>query len=54
MAKLLSYPKRVSNHNIEKLRQCVSNGPHKYPDAKLVRYPDGSQKFVFTVWFRLN
>ncbi|XP_012064930.1 DNA-directed RNA polymerase III subunit 1 [Jatropha curcas] len=46
MAKILSYPERVSNHNIEKLRQCVRNGSNKYPGAKMVRYPDGSQKVL--------
>lgn len=46
MARILSYPERVSHHNIEKLKQCVSNGPHKYPGARMVRHPDGSSKFV--------
>ncbi|EEF30548.1 DNA-directed RNA polymerase III largest subunit, putative [Ricinus communis] len=44
MARILSYPERVSHHNIEKLRQLVSNGPQKYPGASTVRYPDGSSK----------
>lgn len=44
MAKILSYPERVSHHNIEKLRQCILNGPFKYPGAKLIRYPDGSMR----------
>lgn len=44
MAKILSYPERVSHHNIEKLRQCILNGPFKYPGAKLIRYPDDSMR----------
>ncbi|XP_050232312.1 DNA-directed RNA polymerase III subunit 1 [Mercurialis annua] len=44
MARILSFPERVSHHNIEKLRQLVSNGPQKYPGASMVRYPDGSSK----------
>lgn len=40
MAKILSYPERVSHHNIEKLRQCVSNGPDKYPGARLLKSDD--------------
>ncbi|KAJ4971175.1 hypothetical protein NE237_004274 [Protea cynaroides] len=42
MAQVLTYPERVSCHNIEKLRQRVRNGPHKYPGANLIRYPDGA------------
>ncbi|XP_015874201.3 DNA-directed RNA polymerase III subunit 1 isoform X1 [Ziziphus jujuba] len=43
MARILTYPERVSYHNIEKLRQCVSNGPDKYPGARMLRRADGSQ-----------
>ncbi|KAG8633988.1 DNA-directed RNA polymerase III subunit 1 isoform X3 [Manihot esculenta] len=46
MARILSYPERVSHHNIEKLKQCVSNGPHKYPGARMVRHPDGSSNVL--------
>ncbi|KAE9620519.1 hypothetical protein Lal_00018992 [Lupinus albus] len=42
MATILSYPERVSRHNIEKLRQCVRNGPDKYPGARMLRHADGS------------
>ncbi|CAB4282588.1 unnamed protein product [Prunus armeniaca] len=43
MAQILTYPERVSHHNIEKLRQCVSNGPDKYPGARMLRNPDGTE-----------
>ncbi|PIN09447.1 RNA polymerase III, large subunit [Handroanthus impetiginosus] len=43
MARILTYPERVSYHNIEKLRQCVRNGPNKYPGAKFIRHPDGTE-----------
>lgn len=43
MAQVLTYPERVSYHNIEKLRQCVRNGPFKYPGANFVSLPDGSR-----------
>ncbi|GLU11714.1 hypothetical protein SLE2022_284390 [Rubroshorea leprosula] len=46
MARILTYPERVSSHNIEKLRQCVRNGPDKYPGARMVRYPDGSARLL--------
>ncbi|KAM7461516.1 hypothetical protein LguiA_029637 [Lonicera macranthoides] len=42
MARILTFPERVSHHNIEKLRQCVRNGPNKYPGAKFIRQPDGT------------
>ncbi|KAK9920884.1 hypothetical protein M0R45_029422 [Rubus argutus] len=42
MAMTLSYPERVSHHNIDKLRLCVSNGPYKYPGARMVKCRDGS------------
>ncbi|KAG7606722.1 RNA polymerase Rpb1 domain 3 [Arabidopsis thaliana x Arabidopsis arenosa] len=44
MAQILTFPECVSRHNIEKLRQCVRNGPNKYPGARNVRYPDGSSR----------
>nr|XP_027126239.1 DNA-directed RNA polymerase III subunit 1-like [Coffea arabica] len=43
MAQILTYPERVSYHNTEKLRQCVRNGPKKYPGAKYIRQPDGTE-----------
>lgn len=33
MARILTYPERVTEHNIEKLRKLVINGPEKYPGA---------------------
>ncbi|KAL4297038.1 hypothetical protein GQ457_12G029390 [Hibiscus cannabinus] len=46
MARILSYPERVSSHNIEKLRQCVRNGHSKYPGALSVTYPDGTARLL--------
>ncbi|GAB4824483.1 DNA-directed RNA polymerase III subunit 1, variant 2 [Ancistrocladus abbreviatus] len=42
MATILTYPECATQHNIEKLRQCVRNGPKKYPGAKFVKEPNGS------------
>ncbi|KAG2670256.1 hypothetical protein I3760_14G077300 [Carya illinoinensis] len=47
MARILTYPERVSHHNIEKLRQCVSNGPDKYPGARMLTHTDGSMRSLF-------
>ncbi|KAL2922905.1 DNA-directed RNA polymerase III subunit 1, partial [Bienertia sinuspersici] len=44
MASTLTYPERVNHYNIEKLRQCVRNGPKKYPGAKFVIEPNGDKK----------
>ncbi|KAL9296667.1 hypothetical protein ACSQ67_022563 [Phaseolus vulgaris] len=41
MASILTYPERVTHHNIEKLRQCVRNGPDKYPGARMLRRDGG-------------
>ncbi|XP_077239616.1 DNA-directed RNA polymerase III subunit 1-like isoform X2 [Tasmannia lanceolata] len=43
MARILTYPERVSRYNIEKLRQCVRNGAGKYPGANFLLLPDGSR-----------
>ncbi|KAF5203278.1 DNA-directed RNA polymerase subunit beta' [Thalictrum thalictroides] len=42
MAQILTYPELVSNHNIEKLRQCVRNGPERHPGANFIRDPSGT------------
>ncbi|CAH9098236.1 unnamed protein product [Cuscuta europaea] len=43
MAQILTFPEIVSQHNIEKLRQCCRNGPNKYPGAMYIKYPDGTE-----------
>uniref|UniRef100_A0ACD5ZP30 Uncharacterized protein n=1 Tax=Avena sativa TaxID=4498 RepID=A0ACD5ZP30_AVESA len=43
MARVLTYPERVSFYNIEKLRQCIRNGPHKHPGANFILQPDGTK-----------
>lgn len=44
MAQVLTYPERVTVHNIEKLRQCIRNGPFKHPGANFVFPPDENSK----------
>ncbi|HDD26363.1 MAG TPA: DNA-directed RNA polymerase subunit A' [Acidilobales archaeon] len=41
VAKTLTVPERVTPWNIEELRQCVINGPEKWPGANYVVRPDG-------------
>jgi DNA-directed RNA polymerase III subunit RPC1 len=38
----MTYPERVNRYNIQKLRQCVKNGPTVHPGANLIRVRDGS------------
>lgn len=43
VAKVLSYPEVVNEHNIEILRQCVKNGPDVHPGANFLQ-PNGQMK----------
>lgn len=42
-AKKLTYPERVTPHNVDRLAQMVINGPLKHPGAVLIRMEDGSE-----------
>ncbi|KAG4093895.1 RNA polymerase III largest subunit Rpc1 [Neocallimastix lanati (nom. inval.)] len=44
VAKVLTYPERVFEHNIEKLRKCVLNGPDKWPGAVYIRSDKKDEK----------
>ncbi|XP_021721117.1 DNA-directed RNA polymerase III subunit 1-like [Chenopodium quinoa] len=44
MATILTYPELVNHHNIEKLKQCVRNGPKKNPGAKFVVESNGDKR----------
>ncbi|ROT36198.1 DNA-directed RNA polymerase III subunit RPC1 [Sodiomyces alkalinus F11] len=44
VAKNLTYPERVSDYNIEKLRKCVQNGPSEWPGAQMVIKKDDGYK----------
>ncbi|KAJ9137803.1 DNA-directed RNA polymerase subunit [Coniochaeta hoffmannii] len=45
VAKNLTYPERVQRQNIEKLRQCVRNGPDVWPGAQgLIKSEEGGYK----------
>jgi DNA-directed RNA polymerase III subunit RPC1 len=45
VAKILTYPERVTSHNIEILQQAVRNGPDMHPGANYVARGD-SKKFL--------
>ncbi|AAY80072.1 DNA-directed RNA polymerase subunit A' [Sulfolobus acidocaldarius] len=41
IARMLTVPERVTNINIERIRQYIINGPDKWPGANYVIKPDG-------------
>ncbi len=46
MAKVLTYPERVTVHNIEKLRKTVVNGTDVHPGANYIQSANGSKRFL--------
>ena len=46
MATVLTYPERVTEHNIEKLRRAVINGTQQHPGARFVISKDGHKSFL--------
>ncbi|KAI1098680.1 beta and beta-prime subunits of DNA dependent RNA-polymerase [Jackrogersella minutella] len=51
VAKNLTYPERVHRANIDKLRQCILNGPYVHPGAQAVLKQDGDQSFKISLRF---
>ncbi|KAI1372952.1 beta and beta-prime subunits of DNA dependent RNA-polymerase [Hypoxylon crocopeplum] len=51
VAKNLSYPERVHRANIDKLKQCVLNGPGVWPGALAIIKQDGDQSFKVSLRF---
>jgi DNA-directed RNA polymerase III subunit RPC1 len=45
----LTYPERVQRQNIEKLRNCVRNGPSVYPGAQQVIKQDGEEAYKISL-----
>lgn len=46
VAKIMTYPERVTEHNIAYLRHLVRNGPDLHPGANFVRQADGTKRFL--------
>ena len=46
VAVTLTYPERVFEHNLERMRQYVINGPEKHPGANYLQSPDGRKMFL--------
>jgi DNA-directed RNA polymerase III subunit RPC1 len=49
IAKNLTYPERVNQYNIEKMKKLVKNGPEVHPGANYVEREDGSKTFLLYV-----
>jgi DNA-directed RNA polymerase III subunit RPC1 len=43
---ILTYPERVTPHNIEKMRQAIRNGPYTHPGANFIEYQNGMKIFL--------
>lgn len=50
VAKIMTYPEQVTRYNIDKLRQCVRNGPDIHPGANLIRM-SGENSFAKSLAF---
>lgn len=47
VAKILTYPERVNEHNIDYLRECIRRGPDEHPGANYVQLgSNGMKKFL--------
>ena len=46
VAKVLTYPERVFEHNIQRMRQLIINGPDVHPGANYLQTPDGRKLFL--------
>eukprot|EP01022_Parablepharisma_sp_SALTPOND_P032065 TRINITY_DN826_c0_g1_i2.p1 TRINITY_DN826_c0_g1~~TRINITY_DN826_c0_g1_i2.p1 ORF type:complete len:1204 (+),score=111.45 TRINITY_DN826_c0_g1_i2:2266-5877(+) len=46
MAKLMTYPERVTDINLEKMKRIVINGPDKHPGANYVEFTDGNKIYL--------
>uniref|UniRef100_A0A6G1S4K2 DNA-directed RNA polymerase subunit n=1 Tax=Aceria tosichella TaxID=561515 RepID=A0A6G1S4K2_9ACAR len=46
VAKLLTYPERVTPHNIALMQKFVRNGPKEYPGANYILDPAGNRRFL--------
>lgn len=46
VAKILTYPQRVFDHNLEFMRELVMNGPDVHPGANFVEYASAMKRFL--------
>lgn len=46
VAVIMTFPERVTQYNVDSLRQCVINGPSNYPGANFVEFQNGTKVFL--------
>lgn len=46
VAKILTYPEKVNQYNIEKMKKLILNGSEIYPGANFIQLSDGSKRFL--------
>ncbi|RKP22725.1 hypothetical protein SYNPS1DRAFT_19660, partial [Syncephalis pseudoplumigaleata] len=46
VAKILTFPERVNEHNIEKMRRLILNGTEKHPGANYIQLQNGLKRFL--------
>ena len=54
IARRLTFPESVNDHNIEVLRQKVIRGNNVHPGAAFIRFSDGSYKYLSSVGEKLR
>lgn len=54
IARRLTFPESVNDHNIESLREKVIRGNHHHPGAAFIRFSDGSYKYLSSVGVMLR
>lgn len=46
IALIMTFPEVVTEYNVDRLRQCIRNGPGKYPGANFVEYASGPKVYL--------
>lgn len=46
VARILTFPQRVTTFNMEQMRAAVRNGPDVHPGANFVEFPDGQRRYL--------
>ncbi|KAK5129605.1 hypothetical protein LTR08_003036 [Meristemomyces frigidus] len=49
VAKVMTYPERVTKHNLQKLKKCVLNGEYKHPGANAVLKVRNGNRIILKV-----
>jgi hypothetical protein len=50
VAKVMTFPEKISRYNIDKMRIMVLNGPEKHPGANIIRSA-GGRSISVCMWY---